>query len=122
ADVVVCDGFTGNIALKISEGVVEAVAAMLREELAASAVSRLGAALARPAFRRFARRVDVSEFGGAPLLGVNGLCLVGHGRSSALAVRNGIALAHRFANESLVPRLADAVARLTPCPQGSLPS
>ena len=115
ADVVVCDGFTGNIALKISEGVVDAVAAMLREELAASAVSRLGAALARPAFRRFARRVDVSEFGGAPLLGVNGLCLVGHGRSSARAVRNGIALASRFAAESLVPRLADAVARLTPC-------
>ena len=118
-----CDGFTGNVALKISEGVVDAVAAMLREELAASAVSRLGAALARPAFRRFARRVDVSEFGGAPLLGVNGLCLVGHGRSSARAVRNGIALASRFAAESLVPRLADAVARLTPCPsRGSLPS
>ena len=120
ADVVVCDGFTGNIALKISEGVVDAVGAMLREELAASAMTRLGAALARPAFRRFARRVDASEFGGVPLLGVNGLCLVGHGRSSARAVRNGIALASRFAAESLVPRLADAVARLTPCPQGSL--
>ena len=122
ADVVVCDGFTGNIALKISEGVVDAVGAMLREELAASAMTRLGAALARPAFRRFARRVDASEFGGVPLLGVNGLCLVGHGRSSARAVRNGIALASRFAAESLVPRLADAVARLTPCPQGSLSS
>ena len=123
ADVIVCDGFTGNVALKISEGVVDAVAAMLREELAASALTRLGAALARPAFRRFARRVDASEFGGAPLLGVNGLCLVGHGRSSARAVRNGIALASRFAAESLVPRLADAVARLTPCPsRGSLPS
>jgi glycerol-3-phosphate acyltransferase PlsX len=124
ADVVVCDGFTGNVALKVSEGVVDAVGAMLREELAASARTRLGAALARPAFRRFATRVDPSEFGGAPLLGVNGLCLVGHGRSSARAVRNGIALASRFAAESLVPRLADAVARLTPCAsaQGSLPS
>jgi glycerol-3-phosphate acyltransferase PlsX len=121
--VVVCDGFTGNIALKISEGVVDAVGAMLREELAASAATRLGAVLARPAFRRFAQRVDASAFGGAPLLGVNGLCLVGHGRSSARAVRNGIALASRFAAESLVPRLAEAVARLTPCPsQGTVPS
>jgi len=123
ADVIVCDGFTGNVALKVSEGVVEAVATMLREELAGSMRGRLGAALARPAFERFARRVDASEFGGAPLLGVNGLCLVGHGRSSARAVRNGIALASRFASESLVPRLAEAVARLTPCAtQGSLPS
>jgi glycerol-3-phosphate acyltransferase PlsX len=96
---------------------------MLREELAASMATRLGARLARPAFRRFAQRVDPSGFGGAPLLGVNGLCLVGHGRSSARAVRNGIALANRFAAESLVPRLADAVARLTPCPsRGPVPS
>jgi glycerol-3-phosphate acyltransferase PlsX len=123
ADVIVCDGFTGNIALKVSEGAVGAVGAMLREELAASMATRLGARLARPAFRRFAQRVDPSGFGGAPLLGVNGLCLVGHGRSSARAVRNGIALANRFAAESLVPRLADAVARLTPCPsRGPVPS
>jgi glycerol-3-phosphate acyltransferase PlsX len=115
ADVVVCDGFTGNVALKVSEGVVEAVGTMLREELDASVRTRLGAALAAPAFARFAARVDPSAFGGAPLLGVNGLCVVGHGRSSAQAIRNGLALASRFAAEALVPRLADAVARLAPC-------
>jgi phosphate acyltransferase len=123
ADVVVCDGFTGNVALKLSEGLVEMVEDLLGEELQSTFSSQVGYLLSRRAFRRFRKRVDYSEFGGAPLLGVNGLCLVGHGRSSARAVRNGIALASRFAAESLVPRLADAVARLTPCPsRGSLPS
>ena len=117
ADVVVCDGFTGNIALKISEGVVDAVGAMLREELAASAVTRLGAALARPAFRRFARRVDASEFGGAPLLGVNGLCLVG----PRPVVGAGRAQRHR-ARQPLRGRVAGAAARRRRRPADALPT
>ncbi len=108
ADVVVCDGFTGNVALKVSEGLVETVEAMLEAELGASPASRAGARLAAGAFERFRRRVDSSEFGGAPLLGVDGLCVVGHGRASARAVRSGIGLTHRFAVSGLVPRLAAA--------------
>jgi glycerol-3-phosphate acyltransferase PlsX len=106
ADVIVCDGFTGNIALKVSEGMVEAVEQLLREELTRTLSTRLSAVLWGPAFRRFRQRVDYSEYGAAPLLGVRGLCLVGHGRSSARAVRNGILLGHRLASEGLIARLA----------------
>ena len=87
ADVIVCDGFTGNVTLKVSEGLVETVEALLHDELAATFGGRVGYVLSRQAFRRFRRRVDYSEYGGAPLVGLNGLCIVGHGRSSAKAVR-----------------------------------
>jgi len=90
ADVIVCDGFTGNVALKVSEGLVEVLADFLTEE--------------------FRRRVDYSEYGGAPLLGLAGVAVVGHGRSSAKAVRNGIALAHRFAAEGFVARVEQDIA------------
>jgi glycerol-3-phosphate acyltransferase PlsX len=94
ADVIVCDGFTGNIALKVSEGLVEVLADFLTEE--------------------FRRRVDYSEYGGAPLLGLAGVAIVGHGRSSAKAVRNGIALAHRFASEDFVARVEQDIAAAVP--------
>ena len=87
ADVIVCDGFTGNVTLKVSEGLVETVEALLHDELAATFGGRVGYVLSRQAFRRFRQRVDYSEYGGAPLVGLNGLCIVGHGRSSAKAVR-----------------------------------
>jgi glycerol-3-phosphate acyltransferase PlsX len=112
ADVIVCDGFTGNVALKVSEGLVAAVETMLEAELASTPVARLGAVLARGAFRRFRGRVDYTEYGGAPLLGVRGLCVVGHGNSSPKAVRNGIVLARRFAQADLVARLAERVVAL----------
>lgn len=111
ADVVVCDGFTGNIALKVGEGLVEAVEAMLREELGAEVVSQLGALLTRRAFARFRQRIDSSEYGGAPLLGLRGLLVVGHGRSSAQAVERGIGLAARLAGAGVSARLAEAVSR-----------
>ena len=110
ADVIVCDGFTGNIALKISEGLVEVVEALLREELARTFTTRFGYLLSRRAFRRFRRRVDYSEVGGAPLLGVAGVCVVGHGCSSAKAVRNAVVLAHRFASQGFVERVAGEIA------------
>jgi glycerol-3-phosphate acyltransferase PlsX len=111
ADVVVCDGFTGNIALKVGEGLIEAAEAMLREELGAALVSQIGALFVRRAFRRVRQRVDYAEYGAAPLVGVDGLALVGHGRSSPRAVENGITLAARLAGAGLVERLRGALAR-----------
>ena len=109
-DVIVCDGFTGNITLKISEGLVEAVEHLLHDELSATFGTRVGYLLSRQAFRRFRRRVDSSEYGGAPLVGLNGLCVVGHGRSSAKAVRNAVAMAARFVSQGLLEKLAADVA------------
>lgn len=111
ADVIVCDGFTGNVALKISEGLVETVEHLLHDELSSTFGTRVGYVLSRQAFRRFRKRVDYSEYGGAPLVGVNGLCIVGHGRSSSKAVRNAVAMAARFVTDGLVPRLAQDVAQ-----------
>jgi glycerol-3-phosphate acyltransferase PlsX len=90
ADVIVCDGFTGNVALKVSEGLVEVLADFLTDD--------------------FRRRVDYSEYGGAPLLGVAGVTIVGHGRSSAKAVQNAVALAHRFAAARFIERVEREIA------------
>ncbi|WP_163339705.1 phosphate acyltransferase PlsX [Desulfopila sp. IMCC35008] len=89
-DVIVCDGFVGNICLKISEGLVEAAMKMLRDEIVKSLAAKIGFFLAKPAFRAFKKRVDYSEYGGAPLLGVNGTGVVCHGKSDATAIKNGI--------------------------------
>jgi glycerol-3-phosphate acyltransferase PlsX len=113
ADVVVCDGFTGNVALKLSEGLVEMVEDLLGEELQSTFSSQVGYLLSRRAFRRFRKRVDYSEFGGAPLLGVAGLCIVGHGRSSVKAVRNAVAMASRMAGNDIVGRLKHEMAAFT---------
>lgn len=101
ADVIVCDGFTGNVALKISESCVE----LIEGEVSRTFTTRVGSLLARRALRDLRRRVDASEYGGAPLLGVNGVTIVGHGRSSAKAVRNGVAMAYRFAEARLIERV-----------------
>jgi glycerol-3-phosphate acyltransferase PlsX len=110
ADVIVCDGFTGNIVLKTSEGLVDAVEALLGDELQGTFSSQVGYLLSRRAFRRFRRRVDYSEYGGAPLLGVAGLTVVGHGRSSAKAVRNAVAMAYRFATNDFMHRVEQDLA------------
>ena len=110
ADVIVCDGFTGNVVLKTSEGLVETVEALLGDELRGTFSSQVGYLLSRRAFRRFRRRVDYSEYGGAPLLGVAGLAIVGHGRSSAKAVRNAIAMAYRFATGDFMHRVEQEIA------------
>jgi glycerol-3-phosphate acyltransferase PlsX len=99
ADVVVADGFTGNVALKLSEGVVEMVEDLLREELQSTFSSQMGYLLSQRAYRRFRKRVDYSEYGGAPLLGTAGIVVVGHGRSSVKAIRNAVAQAARFAGD-----------------------
>jgi glycerol-3-phosphate acyltransferase PlsX len=110
ADVIVCDGFTGNVVLKVSEGLVETVETLLGDELQGTFSSQVGYLLSRRAFRRFRRRVDYSEYGGAPLLGVAGLAVIGHGRSSAKAVRNAIAMAYRFSTLHFVRRIEQEIA------------
>jgi len=110
ADVIVCDGFTGNVVLKTSEGLVETVETLLGDELRGTFSSQVGYLLSRRAFRRFRRRVDYSEYGGAPLLGVAGLAIIGHGRSSAKAIRNAIAMAYRFATSDFIPRVEQEIA------------
>ena len=121
ADVIVCDGFTGNIALKTSEGLVDVVTDLLHDELASTLATRVGSLLTRRALRRFRRQVDYSEYGGAPLLGVAGVLIVGHGRSSAKAVRNAVAMAYRFAAHDVIRRAEDdiAVATLAAAGQGA---
>jgi phosphate acyltransferase len=109
ADVVVCDGFTGNIVLKTSEGLVEAVEALLGDELQGTFSSQVGYLLSKRAFRRFRRRVDYSEYGGAALLGVGGLVIVGHGRSSARAVRNAVAMAYRLATSNFTAKVEQGI-------------
>jgi glycerol-3-phosphate acyltransferase PlsX len=110
ADVVVCDGFTGNIVLKTSEGLVAAVDALLGEALQDTVRGKIGYLLSQRAFTRFRRRVDYSEYGGAPLLGVGGLTIVGHGRSSAHAVKNAIAMAAKFAASDFNRRVEQEIA------------
>ncbi|MDR3630564.1 MAG: phosphate acyltransferase PlsX [Desulfocapsaceae bacterium] len=89
-DVIVCDGFVGNICLKISEGLAEAAMEMLRSEIVKSSAAKIGYLLSRPAFKAFKKRVDYAEYGGAPLLGINGTGIVCHGKSSGQAIKNAI--------------------------------
>jgi glycerol-3-phosphate acyltransferase PlsX len=110
ADVIVCDGFTGNVALKVSEGLVDVVEALLGEELSSTLTTRVGWLLTRRALRHFRRRVDYSEYGGAPLVGVAGVAIVGHGRSSPKAVRNAVAMAYRFAASRFIERVEQDIA------------
>ena len=98
ADVVVCDGFVGNVALKTSEGLARLVSVSLRESLKSTVTSQVGALLSRTAFNAFKKRLDYSEYGGAPMLGVRGVCIVGHGSSNEKAIMNGIRVAAEFAS------------------------
>jgi glycerol-3-phosphate acyltransferase PlsX len=109
ADVIVCDGFTGNVTLKISEGLVETVERLLLDELSSTVGTRVGYLLSRKAFLRFRKRVDYSEYGGAPLIGLDGLCVIGHGRSSAKAVRSAVAMTVACVNNRLLDKLAHEV-------------
>jgi glycerol-3-phosphate acyltransferase PlsX len=97
ADVIVCDGFVGNVALKTSEGVGRFVREVLRESLTRTVTAQVGALLSRKAFNEFRHRLDYREYGGAPLLGVRGICIIGHGSSNDRAIYNGIRVAYEFA-------------------------
>jgi phosphate acyltransferase len=97
-DVIVCDGFIGNVALKVSEGLVDMVKQLLRESLEATISGKIGYLISKSAFADFKKRVDYSEYGGAPLLGVRGGCIICHGRSNANAIKNAIRVAAEFSD------------------------
>lgn len=101
ADVVVCDGFIGNVALKISEGLAEAISKLLKRDIATAPLGKLGYFFLKSPFKQFRRRVDYAEYGGAPLLGVNGICIISHGRSSAKAIKNAIKVATDFSRHRI---------------------
>jgi phosphate acyltransferase len=106
-DVIVCDGFVGNVALKISEGLVETVRGILKESLQATITRQVGFLLSRRAFEDFKKRLDYSEYGGAPLLGIKGVAIVGHGSSNANAIKNAIRVAAEFADTGLNHKIED---------------
>jgi glycerol-3-phosphate acyltransferase PlsX len=110
ADVVVCDGFVGNVALKTSEGLAKLVRSSLRHSLKSTVTSQVGAMLSRKAFDAFKKRLDYSEYGGAPLLGVRGVCIVGHGSSNERAIMNGIRVAAEFAQNEVNSAIEAALA------------
>jgi glycerol-3-phosphate acyltransferase PlsX len=105
-DVIVCDGFVGNVALKVSEGLVDVIRQLLKTSLKASVTRQVGAYLAQGAFNEFKKRVDYSESGGAPLLGLNGICVICHGRSNTKAIKNAIRVAKEFAEGRINERIA----------------
>ncbi len=105
ADVIVCDGFVGNVALKTCEGVGRFVRDVLRESLTRTVTAQVGALLSRRAFNEFRRRLDYTEYGGAPLLGVRGICIIGHGSSNEKAIFNGIRVAYEFAKAGTNERI-----------------
>jgi glycerol-3-phosphate acyltransferase PlsX len=111
ANVVVTDGFTGNVILKVSEGVAKFLLDLLKEEITSSQMSKVGALLARPAFGEVRRRLDYREYGGAPLLGVDGAVIIGHGRSDATAIRSGIRMAAQVVENGVLEAIKQGLAR-----------
>ena len=109
-DVIVCDGFVGNICLKVSEGLAEAIMQMIRDEIVKSLPAKLGYLLARPAFKAFKKRVDYAEYGGAPLLGIDGIGIVCHGKSTSHAIKNAILEAAKMARGNLNQMILDSLA------------
>ena len=111
ADVVVCDGFMGNVTLKISEGLAEAVYKMLKRDISRSITGILGYLLMKPALRNFKNKTDYAEHGGAPLLGINGTSIISHGRSSSRAIMNAIGVAAKLAGKKLHVNIAKEIAK-----------
>src|SRR6266850_1876048 len=109
-DVIVCDGFTGNVSLKAIESVSEMLIIFLKQELKSSLVARLGLALARPALKRFRKTIDYAEYGGFPLLGVRGSVIIGHGRSSAKAIKNAIRACAETSESRVNDRIQEVIA------------
>jgi glycerol-3-phosphate acyltransferase PlsX len=110
-DVIVCDGFTGNVALKASEGAAEVITAILKESLLSSTMGKIGAFLARDSFREMKRRTDYAEYGGAPLLGIREACIICHGSSNAHAIKNAIRVAAEFTDARILTRFEEALKR-----------
>lgn len=113
-DVIVCDGFIGNIVLKAGEGMASALLKMVKEEITKSWLARLGTVMAIPALRELQKRVDYSEYGGAPFLGVNGVSIICHGRSTAKAVKNAVRLARDSVDNFLVESIRESMKNMKP--------
>lgn len=111
-DVAVCDGFTGNVVLKLAEGMAGTITSMIRAEINASLVSKVAAVGVLPAFRRVRTRLDHTEYGGAPLLGINGVCIVAHGSSNAKSIRGAIRVAVQAVEHGLVDHIARGIGDL----------
>jgi phosphate acyltransferase len=111
-DVIVADGFVGNVALKISEGVANLVRTALKESLKATITRQVGALLSRSAFEDFKKRLDHTEYGGAPLLGVKGVCIITHGSSNANAMKNAVRVAAEFAESGVIQSIESGLASL----------
>ena len=109
ADVVVCDGFIGNVVLKISEAVAETIGLMIRENIGDNLVRKLGYFMMRPAFRSLKSRIDYAEYGGAPLIGINGISIISHGRSSDRAIKNAIRVAAELAKSEVNKHLHEDI-------------
>jgi phosphate acyltransferase len=112
ADVVVCDGFVGNVVLKLSEGLVESLLGILRTQMTSSLPNKLAAAVLRPGLRKVFRRLDYAEYGGVPLLGVNGSAIISHGRSNAKAIKNALRVARQTAETNVAAAIAEGLAKL----------
>ncbi|TAH51864.1 MAG: phosphate acyltransferase PlsX [Chloroflexota bacterium] len=112
ADVIVADGFVGNIALKTAEGIAKMLNELIRSEIKANPISTVGGALAMPAFNKVKKILDYTEYGGAPLLGVNGVVIVGHGRSNAVAVKNAVRAAKRAVEANILAAIRSGVTAL----------
>jgi glycerol-3-phosphate acyltransferase PlsX len=108
-DVVVCDGFVGNIALKITEGVAESLMTFLKENIEKSLKKKIGYLLMKEIFDELAKKTDYSEYGGAPLLGVEGVCIICHGRSNERAIKNAISMAAGYVKKNLNESIKDAM-------------
>jgi phosphate acyltransferase len=112
ADVIVCDGFTGNVALKTSEGLIEAVLKLLGDELSSNLQAKVGALLTQQSFKRLKKRLDYSEYGGAPLIGLRGVTIICHGRSSSNAIKNAIRVAKEYAESQINTKLEAELSQL----------
>jgi len=111
ANVIVCDGFTGNIVLKTSEGLADAIVKMLKREIADRSGGRIGYLLMKSALRSFKKKADYSEYGGAPLLGINGTCIISHGRSTAKAIKNALKFAADFSSKGVYEAIASEIGK-----------
>jgi glycerol-3-phosphate acyltransferase PlsX len=113
ADVIVSDGFTGNVALKVSEGVVETFSYFARTEIMKNFFAKIGLFLMKRNLKKIYKKVDYTEYGGAQLLGINGVCIIGHGRSNSNAVKNAIGLAKDFVLNKVQDKIQHDIAELT---------
>jgi glycerol-3-phosphate acyltransferase PlsX len=112
-DVVVCDGFAGNVVLKLSEGLVKTLVDIIKAEMTRTFINKLAAAILQPGLRRVLKRLDYAEYGGVPLLGVNGSAVVAHGRSQAKAIKNALRVARQTAETGVTEAIAEGMAKLT---------